>query len=78
MNHNDSMYDAGASLARIDALAAATLSSRLLVRYKAYKQVLLARDRDFAAIVTTLTLFVTDLSEANDRSGGTLRSGIGT
>jgi hypothetical protein len=76
--HNDSMYDPEASLARIDAIAAATLSSELLVRYEAYKQVLLARDRDHAAIAATLTLFVSDLSEANDRRAATLRSGNGT
>ena len=78
MKHNDSMYEPDASLARMDAIAAATLSSRLLVRYEAYKRVLLARDQDHAAIVATLTLFVSDLCEANDRSAVILRSGNGT
>ena len=67
--HNDSMYEPDTALARIDAIATATLTSRSLARYQAYKQVLLARDQDYAAIVATLALFVADLSEANDRSG---------
>jgi hypothetical protein len=75
VKHNDSMYDPDASLARIDAIAAAALSSRLLTRYQAYKQVLLAREQDHAAIITTLTLFVSDLSEAGDRSAVISRPG---
>ena len=67
MKHNDSMYEPDTALARIDAIASATLSSKTLVRYAAYKQVLLARDQDHAAVVATLTLFVADLAEANDR-----------
>lgn len=75
MKHDDSIYDPDASLARIDAIAAAALSSKSLVRYQAYKQVLLAREQDHAAIATTLTLFVSDLSEASDRSAVTFRAG---
>ena len=67
--HNGSMYELDTALARIDAIATATLSGKLLARYQAYKQVLLARDQDYAAIAATLTLFVADLAEANDRSG---------
>ena len=78
MKQNDSMYDPDASLARIDAIAAAALSSESLVRYQAYKQVLLAREQDHAAIVSTLTLFVSDLTEASDRSAVTLRCGNGS
>ncbi|WP_161827395.1 hypothetical protein [Steroidobacter agaridevorans] len=51
-------------LAHIDALAVATLSSEALARYQAYKEVLLAREQDEAAILSTLTLFVRDLSES--------------
>jgi hypothetical protein len=72
------MYGPEASLARIDAIAAATLSSRSLARYHAYKQVLLAREQDRAAIVSTLTLFVADLSEACDPRAASSRSGNGT
>ena len=61
---SDSMYDPDASLARIDAIAAAALSSKSRVRYEAYKQVLLAREQDAAAIVSTLTLFVSDLIDS--------------
>ena len=68
MKHDDSMYGPHASLARIDAIAAATLPSKSLARYEAYKKVLLARDEDPAATVATLTLFVADLSEACDGS----------
>jgi hypothetical protein len=50
--------------ADIDAIAAASLSSPSLVRYHAYKEVLLAREQDHAAIISTLTLFVSDLSES--------------
>jgi hypothetical protein len=78
VTHNDSLYEPHAALARIDAIAGATLPRKLLVRYEAYKQVLLARDQDYAAIVATLTLFVADLCEANDRSAVILRSGNGT
>jgi hypothetical protein len=73
-NDSDSMYDPNASLARIDAIAAAALSSKSLARYEAYKQVLLARERDPAAIISTLTLFVSDLTEANARSASISRS----
>lgn len=51
-------------LAHIDALAVSTLSSEALTRYQAYKAVLLAREQDEAAILSTLTLFVRDLSES--------------
>lgn len=47
----------------IDAIATASLSSKSLVRYQAYKQVLLAREQDPTAVISTLTLFVSDLSE---------------
>jgi hypothetical protein len=63
------MYGPNTSLDRIDALAAARLSSKSFARYEAYKQVVLAREQDHAAVVSTLTLFVSDLSEASDRSG---------
>ena len=77
MKHNDSdnMYDPDASLARIDAIAAAALSSKSLARYEAYKHVLLAREQDPAAVISTLTLFVSDLTEASSRSPVTSRSG---
>lgn len=52
------------ALAHIDALAVSTLSSEALARYQAYKEVLLARQQDEAAISSTLTLFVRDLSES--------------
>lgn len=68
VKHNDSLYDPDAALARVDAIAAATLSSKLLERYEAYKQALLVREQDHAAIVATLALFVSDLSEGSDRS----------
>lgn len=70
MKHDDSddVYGPEASLARIDAIAAAALSGKSLARYAAYKQVLLAREPDRAAIISTLTLFVSDLTEASDRS----------
>jgi hypothetical protein len=51
--------------ASIDAIAAASLSSKSLKRYQAYKEVLLAREQDHAAIISTLTLFVSDLSESH-------------
>jgi hypothetical protein len=78
VKHNDSMYEPDAALARIDAIAAAALSSKLLVRYEAYKKVLLARGQDHADIVATLTLFVSDLSEANERSAKILGAGKDT
>lgn len=78
MKHNDGMYDPDTSIARVDAIATAALSTKLLERYQAYKQVLLAREPDHAAIVSTLTLFVSDLSEASDRSAVILRPGNGT
>jgi hypothetical protein len=52
------------SLDQIDALAVSMLSSKSLARYRAYKEVLLAREQDEAAIFSTLTLFVWDLSES--------------
>jgi hypothetical protein len=55
--------DTASPLARLDALAVSTLSSGALTRYHAYKEVLRAREQDEAAIVSTLTLFVWDLSE---------------
>lgn len=51
-------------LAHIDATAVSALSKRALARYQAYKKVLLAREQDEAAIISTLTLFVWDLSES--------------
>ena len=78
VKHDDRIYEPDASLVRMDAIAAATLSSKLLLRYEAYKQVLLARDQDHAAIVATLKLFISDLSEANGRSAVIVRSGNGT
>lgn len=75
--HNDSMYEADTALARIDAIATATLSGKLLARYEAYKQILVARDQDHATIAATLTLFVADLSKANARSA-VIRSGNGS
>lgn len=51
-------------LAHIDGLAVSALSSKALARYQAYKEVLLAREQDEAAIVSSLTLFVWDLSES--------------
>jgi hypothetical protein len=75
VTHDERMYEPDASLVRLDAIAAATLSSKLLIRYEAYKQVLLARDQDPAAIVATLRLFISDLSEANGRSTVTVRPG---
>lgn len=52
------------ALAGVDALAASVLSSNTLARYDAYKEVLLAREQNEAAIIATLTLFVWDLSES--------------
>lgn len=78
VKHDDRMYEPDASLVRMDAIAAATPPSKLLVRYEAYKQVLLARDQDHAAIVATLRLFISDLSEAHGRSAVMVRSGNGT
>jgi len=66
VKHNHGMYDPDTSIARVDAIATAALSTKLLERYQAYKQVLLAREQDHAAIVSTLTLFVSDLSEASE------------
>ena len=56
--------DAASPIGRIDALAVSTLSSKALARYHAYKEVLFAREQDEAAIISTLTLFVWDLSES--------------
>lgn len=55
---------ASSPLARIDAMAVSALSSKALARYHAYKEVLLAREQDEAAIISTLTLFLWDLSES--------------
>ncbi|MBM0104989.1 hypothetical protein JM946_09520 [Steroidobacter sp. S1-65] len=77
MKHNDSQYDHDASLARIDAIAASALSSKLLVRYQADKQVLFARKRDDAAISPTLAPFVSDPAERSDRSASIFRCGSG-
>jgi hypothetical protein len=76
--HDDSMYEPDASLARMDAIAAARLSSQSLTRYQAYKQVLLAREQDHAAIVSTLKLFVSDLAEASGRGAVISNRGNGT
>lgn len=76
--HDESRYEPDASLARMDAIATATLSSTLLTRYQAYRQVLLARERDPAAIVSTLRLFVSDLAEASGRSVVISRRGNAT
>lgn len=73
-NDSENMYDPVASLARIDAIAAAALSSKSLARYEAYRQVLLAREQDPTAIISTLTLFVSDLTEASDRGAVISRS----
>lgn len=78
VKHNDSLYDPDAAPARVDAIAAATLSSKLLERYVAYKQALLVREQVHAAIVATLTLFVSDLFEGSDRSVANSRRGKGT
>ena len=76
VKHDDGMYGPEASLAHIDAIAAAGLSSKSQARYEAYKQVVLAREQDPAAIISTLRLFISDLSEADDVSAASLRSGI--
>ena len=60
----DSASDSPSPLALVDAVAASTLSSKALARYQAYKEVLLAREQDEAAIISTLTLFIWDLSES--------------
>lgn len=67
--HDDAVdvRDSGNSsspLAHIDATAVSALSNKALARYEAYKKVLLAREQDEAAIISTLTLFVWDLSES--------------
>lgn len=59
---HDSQSDSPLGL--VDAVAASALSAPALARYHAYKEVLLARERDEAAIVSTLTLFVWDLSDS--------------
>jgi hypothetical protein len=51
------------SLAHIDALAVSKLSTRALARYQAYRKVLIAREQDEAAVRSTLSLFVWDLSD---------------
>jgi hypothetical protein len=75
VKHDDGTYGPDVSLARNDAIAAAALSGKSLARYLAYKQVVLAREQDPAAIVSTLRLFISDLSEANDGSAVRFRSG---
>lgn len=72
---HDGIYGPEVSLARIDAIAAAALSGKSLARYHAYKQVVLAREHDHAAIISTLRLFISDLSEANGGSAASFRSG---
>ncbi|HEY5755307.1 MAG TPA: hypothetical protein VIU34_05760 [Steroidobacter sp.] len=57
-----SAASAPSTLAHIDALAVSALSTKALARYQAYKEVLLAREPDEAAVLSTLTLFVWDLS----------------
>jgi len=64
MNREDLPSDVPSPLAHVDAVAISKLSTNALARYRAYKAVLLARERDEAAIVSTLTLFVWDLSES--------------
>ena len=61
---DDSKIDSPSSLDLVDATAVSALSSKALARYQAYKEELLARDHDEAAIVSTLTLFVWDLSDS--------------
>jgi hypothetical protein len=56
--------DAASPLAHIGALAVSALSSKALARYHAYREVLLAREQDGAAIISTLTLFIWDLLES--------------
>ena len=50
-------------LAQIDALAVSALSTKALARYHAYKEALLVGEQDEATILSSLTLFVWDLSE---------------
>jgi len=50
-------------LAHIDALAVSALSTKALARYHAYKEALLVGEQDEATILSSLTLFVWDLSE---------------
>jgi hypothetical protein len=50
------------TLAQIDALAESALSTNALARYQAYREALIAREQDEAAVLSTLTLFVSDLS----------------
>jgi hypothetical protein len=64
MNRDDLPSDTPSPLAHVDAVAISALSKNALARYRAYKEVLLAREQDQAAIVSTLTLFVWDLSES--------------
>lgn len=52
-----------ASFARIDAVAAASLSIESLARYHAYKQALLDFEQDDEAVISTLSIFVWDLFE---------------
>lgn len=64
MNREALPSDVPSPLAHVDAVATSSLSKNALARYQAYKEVLLARERDEAAIVSTLTLFIWDLSES--------------
>jgi hypothetical protein len=61
-----SMQDSFSSFARIDALAAASLSIESLARYHAYKHALLELEHDDQSVISTLSIFVWDLFE--DRS----------
>lgn len=51
-------------LDNVDAVAISSLSTSALARYRAYKEVVLAREPDEAAVVSTLSLFVWDLSKS--------------
>lgn len=62
----DIVFSPTAALARIDAIAASSLSRGSLARYQTYRNVLVAREHDPDAIVCTLTLFVWDLCESHN------------
>jgi hypothetical protein len=64
VNAGSAADDAPSPFARIDELAVSSLSGKALARYYAYKEVLLAREQDEAAIASTLILFISDLSES--------------
>lgn len=57
-------HPARSPLTLLDETAAAALSNKSLARYEAYKAVLLAREQNEQAIISTLTLFIRDLSES--------------